>query len=536
MSATLRFPFQASLDGSAVVETDGSLYYGLDISHGFAELPAEGYPTLNSESEMQLGLGLYLERDDYEEEQEEPHSSSKIVRHPQRWDSLVKSKDQEQKQEPEEVTPRPISVSMHPHRINTSDQQRFATEHEMAAAEELEEENTICESPLSSTLDEAEATIRVSVPSSSVQQFIPSRYYATPLIKDDPTSTPVALYGLEKPSDYVPRKKGPAGSRQRGNTTVAAQSASRHQHQPSPLSSTVNPENRVEAAPRASTPSMRTLSIFLGRTSTLNTVYPTAVSRPTIRSISSSGSSATTSTVRSVGSAVSDVSVATSISTSIFVPSPTMVEANQKPTSDPGTTTTTLDHNQNPTSPFSRPQPVRRTTAPISNFTTDHIPVVGGDTRRNSISNFSSPMIHHRAGIKSSDNLTTIRAISDNQVTIPATNNYVFHDPSLEDYSSSSSKQMPFSPDSFISPHTHAYDSDSNEYNNSNSFSQINRPHTSHHDQRSFPKTPNPHYQAYTRNDKSQSQLRKPKKSGHQRRATKLFTRIFISDLNHQKA
>lgn len=554
MSATLRFPFQASLDGYAMVETDGHLYYGLDISLEPAELPAQAYSNSNSESDTQSGLGLDSnDEDEDKQQQQEPQSTSKNISYPPRSDSLLKNKEQDQDQEPEELTPRPVSVSMHPHRINTSDQQRFATEHEMAAAEELEEENIICESPSSSTLDETEAeeesTIRVSVPSSSVQQLISSRYYATPLIKDDLTSTPVAIYGLEKPSDHVPKKKTPAVLRQRGNSAAAqARPSSKHQHyhQPSPLSG-VNHDNRVEEQARVSTSSTRRLSMFLGRTPT-PTIPSAGVSRPTIGSISSSGSSATTATMRSAVSAVSDVSNATSISTSS---SPTIVDANQKPASHSPSTTPALDQ----TSSFTRPaQPLRRTTAPISSFTTtDHAPITASDTRRNSIFNFSmpkfsSPMMYHRAGIQSSENLTTIRAVTDDQVTITAAaaNTQPFHDSSFE--ASSSSKQMPFSPDSFVSPHTHpttqSYDtsnppSDSNAYNNTTSFSQTNRPHTSHQDQRppSISNAPNPQYQPYTRNEQQpQPQLRKLKKSDHhQHRATKLFTRIFVTDLN-QKA
>ena len=177
MSATLRFPFQASLDGYAVVETDGNLYYGLDISLEPAELPAQACSHSNSKSNSQSGLGLGSSDDEDEDkqQQQEQQSSSKNISYPPRLDSLVKDKEheREQEQEPEKLTPRPVSVLMHPHRINTSDQQRFATEHEMAAAEEAEEENIICESPSTSTLDETEAeeesTIRVSVPSSSVK-------------------------------------------------------------------------------------------------------------------------------------------------------------------------------------------------------------------------------------------------------------------------------------------------------------------------------------------------------------------------------
>lgn len=549
MSATLRFPFQASLDGSAMVETDGNLYYGFDSSHGFAELPTQSYSTSNSDS--QSGLGLESDGDQEKQQQQHSSSSSQIIFHPPRWDSL--KRDQEQEQEPEEVAPRP--VWMHPHRINTSDQQRFATEHEMAAAEEIEEEHIICESPSSSTVDateaEEESTIRVSVPSSSVQQFIPSRYYATPLIKDDPISTPVALYGLEKPSDHVPRKKAPVVLRQRGNSAAApTRPSSRHQHQPSPLSSTVNPDNRVEETSRASMSSTSRLSMFWGRTPDTTVTPSNSVSRPTVGSISSAGSSATTSTMRSAVSAVSDLSTATSISASS---SPTIVDANQKLADPPSHPTTTPDNSQ-PTSSFSRPpQPLRRQTTSIPNPTTGHTPITGGDARRNSIFNFSlpkfsSPMMHHRAGIQSSENLTTIRAVSDDQVTVTATNTHPFHDPPLEASSSSSSKQMPFSPDSFVSPHTHAHTSepytmnnrsDSNEYQNTNSFSQVNRPHTSHHDQRppAFSNTSNPQYRAYTRNDQQQQpQLRKPKKSDHhQNRATKLFMRIFVTDLD-QKA
>ncbi|KAF3405334.1 hypothetical protein DPV78_002631 [Talaromyces pinophilus] len=554
MSATLRFPFQASLDGYAMVETDGNLYYGLDISLEPAELPAQAYSHSNSESDSQSGLGLESNDDEDEDkpQQQEQQSNSKNIFYPPRLVSLVKDKEQEQKQEPEKLTSRPVSVLMHPHRINTSDQQRFATEHEMAAAEEAEEENIICESPSTSTLDETEveeeSTIRVSVPSSSAQRFIPSRYYATPLIKDDLTSTPVAIYGLEKPSDHVSKKKAPAVLRQRGNSAAAQARPSSHQHQPSPLSA-VNHDNRAEEASRASTSSTRRLSMFLGREHT-PTVPSAGVSRPMIGSISSSGSSATTATMRSAASAVSDVSNATSISTSS---SPTIVDANQKPASHSPSTTPAIDQ----TPSFTRPaQPLRRPTAPIPSFTTDHAALTGGDTRRNSIFNFSkpkfsSPMMHHRAGIQSGENLTTIRAVTDDQVTPTpaATESQPFHESSLE-ASSSSSKQMPFSPDSFVSPHTHAhtsesYDitnstSDSNVYNNNTtSFSQTNRPHTSHHDQRpaAISNTSSPQYQPYTRNEQQpQPPIRKLKKSDHhQHRATKLFTRMFVTDLN-QKA
>jgi hypothetical protein len=252
--------------------------------------------------------------------------------------------------------------------------------------------------------------------------------------------------------------------------------------------------------------------------------------------------------MRSAVSAVSDLSTATSISTSS---SPTIVDANQKPADPPSHPTTTTDNSQ-PTSSFSRPpQPLRRQTTPIPTPTAGHTPIPGGDARRNSIFNFSlpkfsSPMMHHRAGIQSSENLTTIRAVSDDQVTITAANTQPFQDPLVS--SSSSSKPMPFSPDSFVSPHTHVHTSgpyntnnpsDSNEYKNINSFSQINRPHTSHHNQRppAFNNTSNPQYRAYTRNDQQeQPPLRKPKKSDHhQNRATKLFTRIFVTDLG-QKA
>lgn len=553
MSATLRFPFQASLDGYSMVETDGNLYYGLDISLEPAELPAQVYSHLNSESDTHSGLGLDSNDDEDEDKQQQQESKSQVVFHPPRWDSLVKSQEQEQEQEQEQapdVAPRPVSVSMHPHRINTSDQQRFATDHEMAAAEEVEEENMICESPSSSTLDETEAeeesTIRVSVPSSSVQQFIPSRYYATPLIEDDLTSTPVAIYGLEKPSGHVSKKKAPAVLKQRGSSAAAqARPSSRHQQQPSPLSWT---DNRAEEQARASTSSTRRLSMFLGRAPTPTTAPASGVSRPTIGSISSSGSSATTATMRSAVSAVSDVSTASSISASS---SPTIIDSNRKP--DSPSTTPDLAQTSSSTRP---PQPLRRTTAPIPTLTNDHTPIIRGDTRRSSIFNFSmpkfsSPMMHHRAGIQSSENLTTIRAVrDDDQVTITSStaNSYPFHDPTPEtSSSSSSSKQMPFSPDSFVSPHTQptpeSYTttnnppSDIKAYNNTTSFSQINRPHTSHHDQRPPPPI-TPQYQPYRRNEQQpQSQLRKPKKSDHhhQHRATKLLTRIFVTDLN-QKA
>lgn len=541
MSATLRFPFQASLDGYSMVETDGDLYYGLDLSLEPVELPAQVFSISKQESNTEAGLGLRSDDDHDDEEdkqQQGQHSNSEDIFHPLGRDIVVKI--QEQERGSEDVAPRPVSVSMHPHRIDTSDQQRFATDHEMAATEAAEEEKIICESPSSSTLDatetEQESTTRVSVPSSRTQQSIPRRYYATPLIKDDLTTTPVAIYGLEKPSDHVAKKKAVTMLRQRGISAVApVRPSSRHQRQFSPLSA-VNHDNHVEEQARTSTSSARGLSLFLGRIPT-SAVPSAVVSRPTIGSISSSGSSATTATMRSRISAVSDVSTTTSISTSS---SPT-VDANQKPVEPPSDSTTTPNHNQ-ATSSFARPQPLRQTTVPISSFKTNHIPLTGADTHRKPVFNFSMPkysssMMYHRAGIQSSDNLTTIRAVTDDQVTIHTADAHPFHDSSRE--ASSSSKQMPFSPDSFLSPHTYS-PSDSNAYNNKTSFSQINRPTRYYHDQNppAISNAPNPQYQAYPRNNQQpRLQLGKQDESDHhQHRASSLFTRrMFVTDLD-QKA
>ncbi|EED19674.1 hypothetical protein TSTA_029500 [Talaromyces stipitatus ATCC 10500] len=411
MSATLRFPFQASLDGSSLVETDGCLYYGLDISHGIvaAELPAQGLLTPDSSSsesdpEPGLGLGLNLDGDGCEKRGQNQQLDTNGMSHPPRWDSLRDT------QAEESFTPRPAPIPMHPHRIYTSDQQRFAREHEMTATEvEEEENNMICESPSTSTLTnpleetltltETERTIRLPVP---LTNQLP-RYYATPLIKDDPLSTPVAIYGLEKPSDHIPKKKAPAVLRQRNSNPSAAQArpSSRHLHPPSPLSSTVSLNDRVEEQRRPSTSSTRRLSMFLGRTSNPNGLPSTGVSRPAIGSISSSGSSATTSTMRSAVTTASEASTASSIPTPTFTQSPTTLDGNQKPASP-----SPLDHNT-----------LRRKTTPIN--PNEPTPISRQTSRRNTIFNFSKPkilpMMYHRSGIQSSDNLSTIRAVTNDQ-------------------------------------------------------------------------------------------------------------------------
>lgn len=575
MSATLRFPFQASLDGSTMVETDGSLYYGRDTTHPCYEMQAdagvEADPKSKSQSENPLDSELERDPEGDSNKEQGPHNKEQppVSVFPPRWDSLILSN-----QNSGVVTSRPIS--MLPRRIYTSDQQRLATKYEMAAEDTVEmdgveEEKMMCESPAPTTTLEAPLQSEVPELQLPAPSSMPPRFYATPIVKDDPTSTPPGLYGLEQPSEHVPRpKKLVAQRRQRPPPAVtSSRPTSRHQLQPSPLSaSTTQLASSEEQAPSTFT---RRLSVILGRSSQYIPASPgpetQTVIRPTIGSISSSGSVSTTSTMRSVATTATEssnytTSTSTSTPSSSTSSSPTLSAVpitEEKPTSEsespmPFTRADTLTGMEEkadiPTSQPSPPRPLRSNTTPIMNSITENSSSSGESSRRNSIFGMSRRKQSPTGGrlVKQNpQNPNTIRAVSNSASTTETVSS---KNPSTDSIplDATASRRMPFSPDSFESPHNQLYrvqssyrttpvsNDDNDFYNNDptsrNSNTTTERPHTSYHNSLASGSSSTPDFSKLnSRYMRKESKDSTPTLSGKQKkanRATKFFSRIFV--------
>jgi hypothetical protein len=498
MSATLRFPFQASLDGSSLVESDGNFYYGLDAAHVFEMQAAES----DTESEA-----------DAESEQTASMDSVQQANRPVTYildDEPV-------------TTSRP--VSMMPHRIYTSDQQRFATEHEMAAEEtETDEaESAYCESP-TSTIEPPEEK--------QPRRNGPPRFYSTPIVEGDPTSTPVLLYGLEQPSEHIPRPKKLSRSR---NYHSAAPVRPSSRHGPSPLSWEVQP-----GIPEESDFSSRRISMLFRRASmhlTQSTYIPSKAERP---AVDSTCSSSTTSTVRSMATAAEDDSTTPASSTSASPTLEAVPSREEKP--DPSPSLSSTDHIQDtqpdpssfsPSLPPS-PRPVRRRATSIMTSISDNASV---SSRRMSIFNFR---FRKSSFMRSNETLSTIRAEAP--------------PPTASASTESPSKPMPYSPDSFESPHTQTgrgrtmhrkpLDNDTNDNTNDTTSPDTIRPHTSYNPATAPARTSYSTIPRAVRNFSKprnfpaklqpsplgQSEMSKQRKAN---RATRFFSRIFISDNNN---
>ncbi|KAH8694972.1 hypothetical protein BGW36DRAFT_360691 [Talaromyces proteolyticus] len=262
MSATLQFPFQASLQRNSLVESQGELY-GFDVN-AYHEIPS---PDLDEEEQL------------------------KATYNNPRWDSLPSD------QELFMMASQRLSMIEPEGEMIREQQIGLSEEFTLYNAHDEEKEVVRCESPETLT---PETHLRLLTPTA-----IP-RYYSTPIVDNDPSTTPVLLYGLEQPSDYLL-----AASRKlvklRPMSFLASGPASRpsssHRHQPSPLSRTYKPEAPREITAALPPAAMKRLSTLLETTSQqIYSTYSANVPRGTATGASvtsSSTSSSTTSTVRS---------------------------------------------------------------------------------------------------------------------------------------------------------------------------------------------------------------------------------------------
>ncbi|OKL62827.1 hypothetical protein UA08_01706 [Talaromyces atroroseus] len=540
MSATLRFPFQASLDGSSLVETNGDFYYGHGTAHVVAELPAETPPEepVTEEAEQSEPEAEAATMADLDEEQQHYNQQPPAVYQTPRWDSLLND------QGPQVTTSRPVSLL--PHRIDTSDQQRFATEHEMTA-EQTEDEGLYCESPTSTIEPPAPSKVELLA-----QRGAPPRFYSTPIVDGDPSSTPVALYGLEQPSEHIVRSKklvSPLRSRTYYSTAPIRPSS---RHGPSPFSSTLRPG--IPEAPEPLESSSKRISVMLRRASqhlTQSTYIPSRVDRP---GVDSTGSS-TNSTIRSMATTFAPGDEYTTPASSTAA-SPTL-EATPPPDEKPSPSADTTDHHiqdnqpdvavsSPPSLPPSPPRPIRRKTTSAMSYVSDSASVSGESSRRMSIFNLRfrkpSPMSQH-SFTRSNETLSTIRAAGED-----AQHANTFPLPPAAP-TRSPSKPMPYSPDSFISPHgrtqyrTTPLPDDDTTTNNSIASPNPIRPHTSYipatasssnttsRSIRNFSKPRN--FESATQSQPSghgHSEKSEKQKRTAAHRATKFLARVFISD------
>ncbi|CRG86127.1 hypothetical protein PISL3812_03130 [Talaromyces islandicus] len=330
MSATLSFPFQASMDGPG---------------------PVEGYDELNG-----FDFNMYYEMPSPDLEEEECQS---VATFNPRWDSLPSNQE--------------LSM-MATQRLSMMAAQRETVPQEPALVEDADKEVLLSET--SPPLLDVPRAVRLPIPSRP-------RFYSTPITDDDASTTPVLLYGLEQPSEYAPAPRRRLAAFRPvsfigGGAAPTSRPLSSYRNQPSSSRTYQSPASRE---PRSSTP-LKRLSTLIENAShqVHSTVSSRAPSGATIEeSIASSTSSASTSrsrvtlaTVESDGATAPSPPLSGSPASSIrdapasAEPSKAVIDPHPVPTVARAATSIVdlPSENRSNMPPAPPPKPIRRKTAP----------------------------------------------------------------------------------------------------------------------------------------------------------------------------